>query len=101
MAMALAEAEKAMQIGEVPIGAVVVGPDQQLLGTGYNQSICLNDPSAHAEMLAIRAAAAQLGNYRLRDCTLYVTLEPCAMCMGAILHSRIQRVVFALSLIHI
>ena len=95
MAMALAEAEKAMQIGEVPIGAVVVGPDQQLLGTGYNQSICLNDPSAHAEMLAIRAAAAQLGNYRLRDCTLYVTLEPCAMCMGAILHSRIQRVVFA------
>lgn len=95
MKMALVEAEKAAQIGEVPIGAVVVGPDREVLGKGYNQSISLNDPSAHAEMMAIREAAAHLANYRLSDCTLYVTLEPCAMCMGAVLHSRIKRLVFA------
>lgn len=97
MKMALRQAEKAAQIGEVPIGAVVVGPDNQLLATGFNQSISLNDPSAHAEMMAIRQAASHLANYRLSNCTLYVSLEPCAMCMGAILHSRIKRVVFAAS----
>lgn len=97
MKMALRQAEKAAQIGEVPIGAVVVGPDNQLLAAGFNQSISLNDPSAHAEMMAIRQAASHLANYRLSNCTLYVSLEPCAMCMGAILHSRIKRVVFAAS----
>lgn len=95
MEMALHQAQKAAAIGEVPIGAVVVGPDNQLLAEGFNQSISLNDPSAHAEMIAIRQAAHRLSNYRLSDCTLYVTLEPCAMCMGAIMHSRIKRLVFA------
>ncbi|MDO5666491.1 MAG: tRNA adenosine(34) deaminase TadA [Alcaligenaceae bacterium] len=97
MEMALRQAAKAAAIGEVPIGAVVIGPDNQLLAEGFNQSITLNDPSAHAEMQAIRQAASRLANYRLSDCTLYVSLEPCAMCMGAILHSRIKRVVFAAS----
>ena len=97
MKKALQLAEKAASMGEVPIGAVIVGPDNTLLGEGVNQSITNNDPTAHAEVLAIRQAATQLNNYRLSDCTLYVSLEPCAMCMGAILHSRIKRVVFAAS----
>lgn len=97
MKKALQLAEKAASMGEVPIGAVIVGPDNTLLAEGFNQSITNNDPTAHAEVLAIRQAATQLNNYRLSDCTLYVSLEPCAMCMGAILHSRIKRVVFAAS----
>lgn len=97
MKRALQLAEKAASMGEVPIGAVIVGPDNTLLAEGFNQSITNNDPTAHAEVLAIRQAATQLNNYRLSDCTLYVSLEPCAMCMGAILHSRIKRVVFAAS----
>ena len=79
--------------GEVPVGAVIVRGGEYLAGGG-NSQISLNDPSAHAEMLAIRAAAAAAGNYRLAGTTLYVTLEPCLMCAGAILHARIERLVF-------
>lgn len=97
MKMALQQAEKAAALGEVPIGAVIVGPEERLLGEGFNQTIHSNDPTAHAEILALRQAASVLGNYRLTGCTLYVSLEPCAMCMGAILHSRLKRIVFAAS----
>lgn len=97
MERALQQAEKAAALGEVPIGAVIVGPDNRLLAEGFNQTIHRNDPTAHAEILALRQAASELGNYRLTDCTLYVSLEPCAMCMGAVLHSRLKRVVFAAS----
>ena len=95
--IALQQAEKAAALGEVPIGAVIIGPDNRLLAEGFNQTIYRNDPTAHAEIVALRHAASALGNYRLTDCTLYVSLEPCAMCMGAILHSRLKRVVFAAS----
>lgn len=81
--------------GEVPVGAVLVSGNNQILGAGYNQVITRHDPTAHAEILAIREAALKLGNYRLENCTLYATLEPCAMCAGAMVHSRIKRVVFA------
>ena len=97
MEMALQQAEKAAALDEVPIGAVIIGPDNRLLAEGFNQTIYRNDPTAHAEIVALRHAASALGNYRLTDCTLYVSLEPCAMCMGAILHSRLKRVVFAAS----
>jgi len=93
MAMALEEARKAEQIGEVPVGAVVVRGDE-IVGRGFNRPISLSDPSAHAEMQAIRDAATRLGNYRLPDCELFVTLEPCAMCAGVIQHARLSRVVF-------
>ncbi|MEO3679290.1 tRNA adenosine(34) deaminase TadA [Rheinheimera fenheensis] len=93
MRHAIMLAAKAEQQGEVPVGAVVV-KDNALLAEGWNQMISLNDPSAHAEMQAIRAAAVLLGNYRLPGCTLYVTLEPCTMCAGAMVHSRIDRLVF-------
>ncbi|GAB2920253.1 tRNA adenosine(34) deaminase TadA [Rheinheimera gaetbuli] len=93
MLQAIALAAKAEQQGEVPVGALVV-KDGQIVGEGWNQMISLNDPSAHAEMQAIRAAAVRLGNYRLPDCTLYVTLEPCSMCAGVMVHSRIRRLVF-------
>jgi tRNA(adenine34) deaminase len=94
MQLALAEAELASAEGEVPVGAVVVRQGE-VIARGRNAPIRLNDPSAHAEMLALRAAGVALGNYRLDDCTLYVTLEPCPMCMAAISHARIARVVFA------
>ncbi|MBE9609490.1 tRNA adenosine(34) deaminase TadA [Chitinilyticum piscinae] len=94
MAMALAAAADAASAGEVPVGAVLV-KEGEVLAVAHNQPIGLHDPSAHAEMLALRAAATRLGNYRLDGCTLYVTLEPCPMCAGAILHSRIARVVYA------
>lgn len=97
MRMALQEADKAAALGEVPIGALVVDADKHVIGKGFNQTIHTNDPTAHAEVLALRQAASALGNYRLTGCTLYVSLEPCAMCMGAILHSRVKRVVFAAS----
>jgi tRNA(adenine34) deaminase len=93
MRAALAQAEQARSAGEVPVGAVVVR-DELVIGSGFNSPIGRHDPSAHAEILALRAAAAALSNYRLNGCTLYVTLEPCAMCSGAILHSRIDRVVY-------
>lgn len=93
MQYALALADRAEQAGEIPVGAVLV-KNGQVLGEGWNLSITNHDPSAHAEMLAIREAAAALGNYRLVDCTLYVTLEPCAMCAGLLVHSRIKRLVF-------
>ncbi|WP_374352877.1 tRNA adenosine(34) deaminase TadA [Chitinimonas sp.] len=94
MHLALAQAERARQAGEVPVGAVLV-KDGVVLAVGSNAPISLHDPSAHAEMQALRSAAQQLGNYRLPGCELFVTLEPCAMCAGAILHARLSRVVFA------
>jgi tRNA(adenine34) deaminase len=93
MTMALAQARGAMAAGEVPVGAVLVR-NTQVIATGRNASIGCHDPSAHAEIVALRAAALQLGNYRLIDCELFVTLEPCAMCVGAMLHARLKRVVF-------
>jgi tRNA(adenine34) deaminase len=93
MRLAMALAEQAAQAGEVPVGAIVV-KDGVIIGRGSNAPIAKHDPSAHAEILALREAALHLGNYRLPDCTLYVTLEPCAMCSGAIQHARIGRLVF-------
>ena len=93
MQAALQQAQLAADAGEVPVGAVVVRQGQ-IIGRGYNQPVCTHDPSAHAEVQALRDAARRLGNYRLEDCTLYVTLEPCAMCAGAILHARLARVVW-------
>ena len=94
MKLALNEAEKARKIGEVPIGAVLVAENDELLAAEHNQTITLNDPTAHAEILALRLAAKKIGNYRLLKTTLYVTVEPCPMCMGALLHARVSRVVF-------
>lgn len=94
MQRALVEAKLALAEGEVPVGAVVVHQGD-VIATGRNAPIRLHDPSAHAEMIALRSAGAALGNYRLDNCTLYVTLEPCPMCMAAISHARIERVVFA------
>jgi tRNA(adenine34) deaminase len=93
MRLALAQAELAKAAGEVPVGAVIV-KDGVVIASGFNQPIGMHDPSAHAEMQALRSAGNQLQNYRLTDCTLYVTLEPCAMCAGAILHARLKRLVF-------
>lgn len=93
MAQALAQARVAAEAGEVPVGAVVV-KDGQCLATGHNAPIARHDPTAHAEMQALRAAAQRLGNYRLDGCTVYVTLEPCAMCAQAMLHARVARVVW-------
>jgi tRNA(adenine34) deaminase len=93
MRIALMQAQSAGAAGEVPVGAVVVHHGQ-IIGVGQNAPIHTHDPSAHAEMVALRAAALHLGNYRLDDCELFVTLEPCAMCVGAILHARLKRVVF-------
>lgn len=93
MRLALAEAGKALGAGEVPIGAVVV-LDGTVIGAGYNQPISSSDPTAHAEIVALRAAAARVGNYRLTGATMYVTVEPCLMCVGAMVHARIDTVVF-------
>jgi tRNA(adenine34) deaminase len=93
MALALAQAQHAWKLGEVPVGAVVV-KDGELIAVGYNQPIGRHDPTAHAEIVALRAAAEKLGNYRLPGCELYVTLEPCAMCSGAMMHARLARVVY-------
>lgn len=93
MAQALAAADAARVRGEVPVGAVIVR-DDAVLAHGFNQPIGAHDPSAHAEMMALRQAALALGNYRLPGCELYVTLEPCLMCAGAMLHARLARVVF-------
>jgi tRNA(adenine34) deaminase len=93
MRQALSQAHNAWVLGEVPVGALVV-KDGQVIATGFNQPIGSQDPTAHAEIMALRAAASMLGNYRLPGCELYVTLEPCVMCVGAILHARIARVIF-------
>ena len=94
MQHALQLAAKAEALGEVPVGAVVV-KDGQIVGEGWNQPIISHDPSAHAEIMALRDAAHRLQNYRLPGCELYITIEPCTMCAGAIVHARIARVVFA------
>ena len=93
MRAALALAGEAAAAGEVPVGAVVV-KDGEIVGRGYNRPISSHDPTAHAEIVALREAAARLGNYRLPGCELYVTLEPCVMCVGAMAHARIARIVF-------
>lgn len=93
MQQALEQAQLAALAGEVPVGAVLVR-DGQVLASGFNQPITLSDPSAHAEMMALRQAAGLEKNYRLPGTTLYVTLEPCAMCAGAMLHARVDRVVY-------
>jgi tRNA(adenine34) deaminase len=93
MRTALAQAQVAWGRGEVPVGAVVVC-EGQVVSVGYNQPISTHDPTAHAEIVALREAARQMGNYRLPDCELFVTLEPCAMCAMASMHARIKRVVF-------
>lgn len=96
MQMALELAAEAAAAGEVPVGALVV-KDGEIIGRGYNAPISCHDPSAHAEIRAMRDAAQRIGNYRLVGCTLYVTLEPCAMCTGAIQHARIARLVYGAS----
>ncbi len=94
MRLALEEARRAAELEEVPVGAVLVSAEGEILARTHNRTICDHDPSAHAEMLAIRQAAARRRNYRLLNTTLYVTVEPCLMCMGAIIHARIARLVF-------
>jgi len=93
MREALCLADQAEQLGEVPVGAVVV-KDNQIIGRGFNQPISSCDPTAHAEIVALRDAAKHINNYRLTDCDLYVTIEPCSMCAGAIVHARIRKVFF-------
>ena len=93
MAKALQLAEQAGAIGEVPVGAILV-KDGEIVGEGFNQPISGCDPTAHAEIVAMRNAAKNLNNYRLNDCDLYVTIEPCTMCVGAMVHGRIRRVLF-------
>ena len=96
MAEALVLAERASSEGEVPIGAVIV-KDGEIIGKGWNRNIGLNDPSAHAEILAMRDAGKRIGNHRLPGCSLYVTLEPCPMCAGAMIHARLLRVAYGAS----
>ena len=95
MDRALACAHRARDAGEVPVGAVLVDADGEILAEAGNAPIAMHDPSAHAEMLALREAASKCGNYRLPGTTLYVTLEPCPMCAGALVHARVERIVFA------
>ncbi|MFD0966016.1 tRNA adenosine(34) deaminase TadA [Seminibacterium arietis] len=94
MKRALSLADEAERLGEIPVGAVLVDEKGNILGEGWNLSITNSDPTAHAEIIALRRAAQKIKNYRLLNTTLYVTLEPCTMCAGAILHSRIKRLVF-------
>lgn len=98
MRLALDQAQNALLVGEVPVGAVILrdtpGGGRQVVATGYNRPITEHDPTAHAEIVALRHAARLLGNYRLPECEIFVTLEPCAMCAMALLHARIKRVVF-------
>ncbi len=94
MLKALELAEKAYSLGEIPVGAIVVSPEGEVIGEGYNQRELLSSPTAHAEVIAIEQAAKRLSSWRLTGCTLYVTLEPCPMCAGAIMNSRLKRVVY-------
>jgi len=94
MQLALAQAAQAQQLGEVPVGAVLVDAQGELLATGFNRTIIDHDPTAHAEIVALRTGAKQAQNYRLPGASLFVTLEPCAMCLGAMFHARLARVVF-------
>jgi tRNA(adenine34) deaminase len=94
MQLALAQAAQAQLLGEVPVGAVLVDGQGELLASGFNRTIIDHDPTAHAEIVALRAGAKQMQNYRLPGASLYVTLEPCAMCLGAMLHARLARVIF-------
>ncbi|MDF7673142.1 tRNA adenosine(34) deaminase TadA [Lactobacillus sp. ESL0701] len=94
MQLAFDQAKKAQDLGEVPIGAVVVDPDGQVIGSGYNRRELDQDGTQHAEMMAIRQACQNLGSWRLIDCSLFVTLEPCSMCAGAIINSRIKNVFY-------
>ena len=96
MQRAIELAKHAQSLGEVPVGAVVV-KDDQIIGEGFNSPISTNDPTAHAEIIALREAAQQLGNYRLLNTSIYVTLEPCVMCVGAIIHARVGEVIFGAS----
>lgn len=96
MRQAIDQAHNAWALGEVPVGALVVR-DGVVIATGFNQPIGTHDPTAHAEIMALRAAATVLGNYRLPGCELYVTLEPCAMCAGAMIHARLARVIYGAS----
>ncbi|HUZ04794.1 MAG TPA: tRNA adenosine(34) deaminase TadA [Acidobacteriaceae bacterium] len=91
---AMVQASLASEMGEVPVGAVLVGPDGAILSLGQNRVLRDSDPTAHAEMVALRAAGKSLNNYRLEGCILYVTLEPCAMCAGAMIHARLSRLVY-------
>lgn len=93
MRQALERAERAREQGEVPVGAVIVA-NHEIIGQGWNRPISLNDPTAHAEICALREAAQHLSNYRITGATLYVTLEPCVMCSGALIHARVARVVY-------
>jgi tRNA(adenine34) deaminase len=93
MSQALKEARKAKKIGEVPIGAVITCNDK-IIARGFNRCIILSDPTAHAEIVALRKAAKKLKNYRLNDCSIYVTIEPCAMCVGALVNARIKKIIF-------
>lgn len=95
MRLALEQAARAKDLGEVPVGAVLLDASGQVIATGFNRTIADHDPTAHAEIVALRAAAREVQNYRLPGATLYVTLEPCAMCLGAMLHARVGRIVFA------
>ena len=96
MEEALIEAKKALKKGEVPVGAVVV-LEENVIGRGYNQSITKNDPTAHAEIMALKDAAMNLKNYRLKDTLVYTTLEPCLMCAGALVHARIKKLIYSAS----
>jgi len=93
MEEALREAGRALQAGEVPVGALVVH-ENKIVGRGFNRSISDSDPTAHAEVIALREAGKHLGNYRLSDCELFATIEPCAMCAGAMVHARIKRLIY-------
>ena len=94
MRLALEQAGLAYERDEVPVGAILTGPSGELIASGHNQPISANDPTAHAEIIVIREAARQLQNYRLPQTTLFVTLEPCAMCVGALVHARVKRIVY-------
>jgi len=94
MQQALVLAERAAEYGEVPVGAIVVSAEGEVIGRGYNQPLGTHDPTAHAEIRALRDAASNIGNYRLSGCRLYVTIEPCSMCAGALVHARIAELIF-------